>query len=73
VTRRERQRQGVRLAKVAGKYTGRSPNIPAHNRIVALRAGGQTIKQTAQLTGCSLSQVKRIWAMHLATVGRAEG
>ena len=66
-TRRERQRQGVRLAKVAGKYTGRSPNTTAHNRIVALRAGGQTIKQTAELTGCSLSQVKRIWAIHLAS------
>jgi len=70
--RRERQRQGVRLAKVAGKYVGRSPNTTAHNRIVALRAAGQTIKQTAELTGCSLSQVKRIWAMHLATARPVE-
>jgi DNA invertase Pin-like site-specific DNA recombinase len=52
-TRRERQRQGVQLAKAAGKYAGRSPNTTAHNRIVALRAAGQTIKQTADLTGCS--------------------
>jgi DNA invertase Pin-like site-specific DNA recombinase len=72
-TRRERQRQGVRLAKVAGKYTGRTPNTTAHNRIVALRAAGQTIKHTAELTGCSLSQVKRIWAIHLATARPAEG
>jgi DNA invertase Pin-like site-specific DNA recombinase len=72
-TRRERQRQGVRLAKVAGKYAGRSPNTTAHNRIVALRAAGQTIKQTAELSGCSLSQVKRIWTMHLATARPAEG
>lgn len=72
-TRRDRQRQGVQLAKVAGKYTGRSPNTSAHNRIVALRAAGQTIKQTAELTGCSLSQVKRISAMHLATARPAEG
>jgi DNA invertase Pin-like site-specific DNA recombinase len=71
-TRRERQRQGVRLARVAGKYTGRSPNTTAHNRIVALRAGGQTIKQTAELTGCSLSQVKRIWAIHLASASPAK-
>jgi hypothetical protein len=45
----------------------------AHNRIVALRAGGQSIKQAAQLTGCSLSQVKCIWAMYLATARHAEG
>jgi DNA invertase Pin-like site-specific DNA recombinase len=70
--RRERQRQGVRLAKVAGKYVGRIPNTKAHHRIIALRAGGQTINQTAELTGCSASQVKRIWAIHLATANPAE-
>jgi DNA invertase Pin-like site-specific DNA recombinase len=69
-TRRERQRQGVRLAKVAGKYAGRSPNTTAHHRIVALCTAGQ---QTAELTRCSLSQVKRIWALHLATARPAEG
>jgi DNA invertase Pin-like site-specific DNA recombinase len=72
-TRRERQRQGVRLAKVAGKYAGRSPNTTAHRRIIALRGAGQTIKQTSELTGCSLSQVKRIWAMYLATARPADG
>jgi DNA invertase Pin-like site-specific DNA recombinase len=39
-TRRERQRQGVELAKQAGKYAGRSPDIATHQRIVALRAAG---------------------------------
>ena len=63
-TRRERQRQGVELAKQAGKYAGRSPDIATHQRIVALRAAGQTIKRTAELAGCSVSQAKRIWAMH---------
>lgn len=63
-TRRERQRQGVELAKQAGKYAGRSPDIATHQRIVALRAAGQTIKRTAKLAGCSVSQAKRIWAMH---------
>ena len=72
-TLRETQRQGVRLAKVAGKYTGRSPNTTAHNRIIVLRAAGETIKQTAELTGCSLSQVKRVWAIHLATASLIEG
>ncbi|MDR3736896.1 MAG: helix-turn-helix domain-containing protein [Acidobacteriaceae bacterium] len=49
------------------------PDTVAHQRIVVHRAAGQTIKQTAELTGCSLSQVKRIWAMHLATASPAEG
>ena len=64
-TRRERQRQGVQLAKAAGKYVGRAPDIANHGRIIALRGSGQTIQRTAELTGCSVSQVKRIWAIHL--------
>jgi len=63
-TRRERQRQGVQLAKVAGKYTGRIPDTITHQRIVALRGAGHSIKRTSELAGCSESQVKRIWANH---------
>ena len=63
-TRRERQRQGVQLAKAAGKYTGRKADTATHQRIVALRRAGQTIERTAELAGCSISQVKRIWALH---------
>jgi len=63
-TRRERQRQGVQLAKTAGKYAGRVADTATHRRIVALREAGQTIKRTAALAGCSQSQVKRIWAIH---------
>ena len=63
--RRERQRQGVQLAKAVGKYSGRTPDTTTHQRIVALRGAGQTIKRTAHLAGCSESQVKRIWAIHL--------
>ncbi len=63
-TRRERQRQGVQLAKTAGKYVGRVSDTANHQRIVALREAGQTIKRTAELCGCSQSQVKRIWAIH---------
>jgi len=65
-TRRERQRQGVQLAKAAGKYIGRKPDTITHQRIVTLRSAGETIKQTAKLAGCSESQVKRIWAIHRA-------
>ena len=62
-TRRERQRQGVQLAKASGKYTGRKPDTVTQQRIVALRRAGHTIQKTAELAGCSKSQVKRIWAM----------
>ncbi len=63
--RRERQRQGVELAKQAGKYAGRQPDTALHQRIVALRAGGNSIAETARLAGCSESQVKRVWALRL--------
>ena len=63
-TRRERQRQGVQLAKTAGKYAGRIPDAATHQRIITLRGAGQSIKRTAELAGCSESQVKRIWAIH---------
>ena len=64
-THRERQRQGVQLAKAAGKYAGRRPNVATRQRIIALRGAGQSIKRTAELAGCSESQVKRVWAIHL--------
>lgn len=58
-----RQRQGVELAKASGKYKGRKPDSKTHERIIALRESGMTIERTASLAGCSVSQVKRIWAM----------
>ena len=64
-TRRERQRQGVEIAKAAGKYAGRKADTTAHMRIIALRQAGQTISKTAALTGCATSQVKLIWAKHV--------
>lgn len=63
-TRRERQKQGVIQAKAAGKYHGRKPNTAVHERIIALRSAGEPIARTARLAGCSVSQVKRIWALH---------
>ncbi|EJB3413614.1 recombinase family protein [Salmonella enterica] len=62
--RRERQRQGVQLAKVAGKYAGRKADLVTHERIITLRQSGLTIERTAVLAGCSISQVKRVWAIH---------
>ncbi len=69
-TRRERQRQGVRIAKNEGKYPGRIPDTTppsAHHRTT-----NHTIARTAELAGCSKSQVKRIWAQHVVADLRAE-
>ena len=62
--RRERQRQGIELARQEGRYTGRRPNGALHARIIDLRKKGTSIAETARLAGCSASQVKRIWAEH---------
>lgn len=60
-TRRERQQQGIQIAKAAGKYGGRAGDKNLHARVIALRASN-SIAQTAELAGCSVSQVKRICA-----------
>ena len=67
--RRERQRQGIELAKAAGRYAGRQTDTATHARIVALREGGKSIAETAKLAGCSQSQVKRVCAMARPAVG----
>ena len=61
---RERQRQGIELAKKKGRYTGRKADTKTHERIVALRSAGRSIADTARLAACSPATVKRIWAAH---------
>jgi DNA invertase Pin-like site-specific DNA recombinase len=63
-TRRERQRQGIEIAKKGKKYAGRAPDTKAHGQIIALRKAGKSIAATAHLVGTSPSQVKRVWAKH---------
>ena len=63
-TRRERQREGIELAKRAGRYTGRKLDLAHHRRIVGLRDAGMSIAKTAELAGCSIAQVKRVTALH---------
>jgi DNA invertase Pin-like site-specific DNA recombinase len=62
--RRERQRQGIVLAKRDGRYRGRAPDTKAHDQIIALRKAGKSIAATAEMIGTSASQVKRVWARH---------
>lgn len=72
-TRRERQRQGIEIAKRAGHYKGRKPDIALHKRIVALRDAGMSIARTAELAECSIAQVKRITALHRTKIASASG
>ena len=62
--RRQRQRQGIDLAKKNGKYQGRAPDLEMHKRVIALREDGRSIAITAKLAKCSEAQVKRIWQAH---------
>lgn len=65
--RRERQRQGIELAKQAGKYKGRRADSHLWASVIDLRTQGLSIARTAKLARCSLAQVKRIWAAHKAS------
>ena len=58
-TRRERQKQGIAVAKDKGKYIGRIPDTKLHARIIELRKTN-SIARTAELAGCSVSLVKKI-------------
>ncbi|WP_375429406.1 recombinase family protein [uncultured Sphingomonas sp.] len=62
--RRERQRQGIDIAKREGRYTGRKADHAQHRRIIALREAGMSIAKTAELAPCSPAQVKRVMALH---------
>jgi DNA invertase Pin-like site-specific DNA recombinase len=69
-TRRDRQRQGIEIAKGDGKYAGRKADTNLHERIVALRTAKHSISRTAKLAGCSIAQVTRVWAIHQANSKR---
>ena len=63
-TRRERQREGIEIARWAGRYTGRKADAVQHRRIVSLREAGMSIAKAAELAGSSVAQVKRVTALH---------
>lgn len=59
-TRRERQKQGIAIAKEKGTYKGRKPDTVANAKIIELRALGYTIAKVASTLNVSTSQVKLI-------------
>jgi DNA invertase Pin-like site-specific DNA recombinase len=66
--RRDRQREGIEVARREGRYTGREPDL-AHHRRIGLRDAGMSIVRTAELAGCRIAQVKRVTALHRAKAG----
>ena len=54
----ERQREGIAVAKAAGKYTGRPKSINSAE-IISLLDGGLSLRKTAKELGISLSSVVR--------------
>ena len=61
-TRRERQLQGIETAKANGKYKGKQPNTEQHQKVRNYREKGLSLREIAEATGYSRSQVCRILA-----------
>lgn len=59
--RRERQKQGIELAKQQGKFKGRQPNKGLHKAIIEQRKAGVSIAKTAKILNISQSTVNRVW------------
>ncbi|SFB64826.1 Predicted arabinose efflux permease, MFS family [Rhizobium sp. NFR07] len=65
--RRERQAQGIQLAKARGKYAGRRADHDKNRLIIELRLREHSIARTAKIAGCSESHVKRPRGAAIAT------
>ena len=59
--RRERQWQGIEIARREGRYTGRKADQAQHRRIVALREAGMGIARTAELTRAAQRRSSGSW------------
>ncbi|MGK3630395.1 recombinase family protein [Enterobacter cloacae] len=57
---RQRQKEGIALAKDKGAYTGRKPNKEKHEQIIKLRKAGMTIEEIVKNLGVSRSTVIRV-------------
>lgn len=63
LSRRERQNQGIERAKKLGKYKGKQSDQERHQKVIYYRQVKKlSIKETAEATGYSCSQVCRIQA-----------
>lgn len=71
-TRRERQRQGIATAQEKGRYAGRKADAKRQQQVIALREAGKSLAEVADLTGYSVSNVKKVLAAHKEAKGTAE-
>lgn len=62
--RKERQKQGIALAKEKGKYKGKQANIELHKAIIEQRKNGISIVKTAKMLNTSESTVIRVWRLY---------
>lgn len=65
LSRRQRQKHGIERAHTLGKYRGKQANHDRHQKVLYYRQVKKlSIRETAEATGYSLSQVCRIQAQY---------
>ncbi len=63
--RRQRQKQGIERAHMLGKYKGKQADQERHQKVMYYRQVKKlSIRETAEATGYSTSQVCRIQALY---------
>lgn len=65
--RRQRQKEGIAIARANGKYKGRRANKQLHKLIIECRSADKSINKTADLLNCSPSTVKKVWSAYKKT------
>ncbi|RYM60191.1 hypothetical protein BSR03_17255 [Serratia proteamaculans] len=61
---RERQKEGVKIAKEKGVYTGRKPDIEKHNQIIKLRRAGLTVDEIVKTLKVGRATVFRVMKLY---------
>jgi len=65
LSRRQRQKQGIKRAHTLGKYRGKQADQERHQKVLYYRQVKKlSIRETADATGYSPSQICRIQALY---------
>lgn len=70
--RRQRQKEGIAIAKANNKFKGRKANKQLHRMIIEYRTLGKSINKTAEILNCSSATVKNVWAKYKAKDASSE-
>ena len=57
---RERQREGIEVAKAAGKYKGKQVDLELHNKVEIAVGEGLSLRKVAAKVGCSVGTVQKV-------------